>query len=111
MVQGVGQSCNQDTVCNTIERFHLDNVREIVVHVAVDVEKDGYGLFWKLSPLKAKVRGALFASYFPLMLQGAGNFYFSIPGEETEGRPKIRMEKYYNKSFKNVHRSKNPAFT
>lgn len=115
VVMGMGQNMDAAyTVENVFNRFDLPYLEELVVHVAVDAHKPGNAIFWKYDKLEPRTPGKLTASYFPLMIRNAGNFYFSMNdakfGKQSHGHPSIRMKKFYNGGLKYVHKIKNAPF-
>lgn len=110
VVQGLGQSSVAENMIDVLSRFEMENAIEVVVHVAIDIWEEGYGLFWLKNKTVENSGGSLSAEYYPLALGRSGNFYMSMPDDQVPTEPSIRMVRFYNSCLKNVHRVKGAPF-
>lgn len=115
VLMGIGQNTDADYMLqNVLNQFRLEYVEEMVIHVAMDVHKPRRAIFWKRDVLESKKPGNLTGSYFPLLMKGAGNFYYTRNtaefGRQPNQQPSIRMIKFYGAALKDVHRLRNPPF-
>jgi len=114
VLNGMGQCCNIMVGENLLQHFDFSLVNEIVLHIAVDTTLPGYALMWNKSEKKNLNLGNISYEYYPLGLNGSGNFYITKPLAGIIGIPEIGLIKFYGEVFKHLskqHDAKSPFLT
>ena len=112
MAMEMGQSGVARKILDAFDQTGNYKIIEAIIHYAFDVERPMEHAFWKRDEVLQGIGRRPNDEYYPLALNGVGNFYFQFADWVAGASGSVVSEvKLYNKIGSHVQRQRSGPFT